>query len=78
MTEPLAEYISLDRWKSGRNDMVAVTLKETVTDIGTFAEKNIVVDGVERKIVGIERFAHQPPWSQGDVVALVLKHLETT
>ena len=34
--------------------------------------KDVEVDGIKERVIGVERFAHCPPWREGEMIGLKL------
>ena len=41
-------------------------------DFGHIIGKDVEIDGVVERVIGVERYAHYPPWREGEMIGLKL------
>jgi hypothetical protein len=69
MTE---SFKSLDSFKVRGHDVHAVELASDVTDFDHLIGHDVEIDGTVYRCIGVERFAHNPPWRKGEKIGIMV------
>jgi hypothetical protein len=51
----------------------AVSLDRDTSDFGHLVDRGVHIDGTFYHCIAVNRFAHPPPWRQGERIGLVVK-----
>jgi len=52
---------------------VPVLLHKDMDNFDELIGDTVLVDGEEIYVVGVDRFAHAPPWKEGEAIALAFR-----
>jgi hypothetical protein len=63
---------SLDTFTAVGKTCFVVENPVECADFSHIIGHNVRVDGVERKVVAVERATHLPPWKKGELISLVV------
>ena len=58
---------------SGRGKAYTVRNPKKCVNFNHLVDQEIIMNGDRRIVVGIEKFAHHPPWVEGEIISLVLR-----
>ena len=58
---------------NGRGLAYAVRLDRDTDDFAHLLGKEVEIDGVKRRCIGVERFTHSPPWYEGEAIGLLVE-----
>jgi hypothetical protein len=69
----MISFSSLDRHAvQGRGDVLIVSLDRDTADFSHLLGHDVQIDGKVVRVVGVERFAHSPPWRAGEHIGLLI------
>ena len=57
----------------GRGRLAIVVLDRDTADFSHLVNQEVEIDGKSYRCIGVERFAHMPPWRQGESVGLLVQ-----
>ena len=65
------EFFTGDKFTVHGNDCFPVLNPRECDDFKYLTGKTVLMNGIKRKVVSVERFAHCPPWRKGEKIALM-------
>lgn len=75
-SEVIPSFVSLSWYHiDGRGDACSTKLDRETRDFSHLIQKEIEVDGVRYKCLGVERFLHGEPWIKGEHIGLLVEKL---
>ena len=66
-------FESMDRFKVSRGIAFVVNLDRTTYDFEHIIGKEIIIDGDHYIGIGVDRYAHVPPWHVDSPIAILVK-----
>jgi translation elongation factor EF-Tu-like GTPase len=57
----------------GRGTIYTGRLDRETHDFAHLLGKKVLINGVESEVIGIERYAHMPPFRKGEAIGLFVK-----
>ena len=64
-------FKSDDSYMVKGNDCFAVKNDRECDDFSHLIGHGVLIDGNKRRVIGIERLTHSPPWKKGESIALM-------
>jgi len=76
-SETVQTFTSLGKWEMvGRGEVYTVRCPFKCYGFEWLLNKPAIIDGKELKVIGIEKFAHMPPFAKGELIGLLVNSMK--
>ena len=69
------KFTARDEFKIGDKTCFSVLNQSECNDFKHLIGKTVLVDGIERKVIGVETFAHAAPYRKDEPISLMVANV---